>query len=67
MNRINPYIEKTFEEWFKRAVTAFLIFVFSVVLIVSLINHWIDKELSLQIGFMLLGAILGAWLSDGKI
>jgi len=43
-----------------------LIVILAVVVILGLTNQWIDKDFGLQIGFLSLGAILGAWLSHEK-
>lgn len=63
---VNLYVERIFGKWYKNIVTLLLIIILTIILVFSLKNGWIDKELSLQIGFLILGAILGAWLSNGK-
>lgn len=63
---VNPYIENILGKWFKNIVTLILIIILGIIILFSLIFGWIDKELSLQIGFMILGSILGAWLSNDK-
>jgi len=67
IKNINPYWNKIFGEWFKKIVTAFLILVMCIILIFGLLKGWINQDLGLQIGFLILGSILGAWLSkNGK-
>mgnify|MGYP001581284801 CR=1 FL=1 len=62
----NPYLDKIFGVWFKKIVTAFLILVLCIFLLFGLLNNWINQDLGLQIAFLIIGSILGAWLSNGK-
>ena len=63
---INPYIENIFGKWFKNIVSYLILIILAIFFIFALIKGWIDKETSFQIGYLLMGVILGRWITHGK-